>query len=284
MTKQPILLMLKGLPASGKTTYATELEADGWVRANKDDLRVDFPNKPENEIIDLEDVVIVEALEHGHDVVVDDTNFNPFHEKRLRELAEDFGAEFQVMFIDTPPEVCIKRNLKRKKSVPLSAITDMYNKYIAPLRDVEEENDEERDEAIVVDVDGTLAHISADNPRNVYDGSRANEDILDDAVSNVVAMAYGHGYKVIIVTGRSYEHLKVTREWLKEKGVDYDEIYCRNDGDKRPDYEVKEEIYNKHIKNRFQVKYVIDDRPSVCRMWRKKGLKVFQVGDPHNEF
>ncbi len=41
----PSLLMLKGLPASGKSTYARKLVADSqshkrkWKRANKDDLR-----------------------------------------------------------------------------------------------------------------------------------------------------------------------------------------------------------------------------------------------------
>ena len=35
------LLLLKGLPASGKTTFAKELvRSDGnWIRVNKDDLR-----------------------------------------------------------------------------------------------------------------------------------------------------------------------------------------------------------------------------------------------------
>ena len=33
------LLILKGLPASGKSTYAKELVSKGWKRVNKDDLR-----------------------------------------------------------------------------------------------------------------------------------------------------------------------------------------------------------------------------------------------------
>lgn len=32
------LLMLKGLPASGKSTYAKELSDKGWIRVNKDDI------------------------------------------------------------------------------------------------------------------------------------------------------------------------------------------------------------------------------------------------------
>ena len=156
------------------------------------------------------------------------------------------------------------------------------NKYTNKPKKVEYNDD--LDECIVVDVDGTLAHIDSSNPRNVYDASRAGEDILDDAVSSIVNMAYGHGYKVIVLTGRHSGHLDVTKEWLEEKGVNYDEIYSRTEGDKRADTIIKEELYREHIEDKYNVKYIIDDRPSVCRMWRSLGLPVLQVGDPHFEF
>ena len=41
----------------------------------------------------------------------------------------------------------------------------------------------------------------------------------------------------------------------------------------------------KYIDKKFNILYCIDDRPSVARMWRYElGLKVIQVGDPHQEF
>lgn len=144
--------------------------------------------------------------------------------------------------------------------------------------------DTENDEAVLVDVDGTLAHINGDNPRDPHDASHAIEDTLDDAVSIVTAMCYRHGYRIIILTGRHSGHLQVTKDWLAKNGVNYDEIYCRDEEDKRPDYEVKQELFDKHIRDKYNIKFVIDDRPSVCRMWRSLGLKVFQVGDPHVEF
>ena len=289
--KKPILRMMKGLPASGKSTYAKELESQGWVRANKDDIRkAYFPNwthKDEREVLEMEDAEIVAGLLAGHNVVVDDTNFNPKHQERLEGIAKEFGADFEVLFIDTPLEVCIKRNEQRANKVPLNVITDMHKKYIEPLRGVKPPvYNDDFEECIIVDVDGTLAHIDPSNPRSPYDGSRAHEDLLDDAVSNIVNMAYGHGYKVIVLTGRGEEHQQLTRDWLDAKGVNYDELYSRgiNEQDRRPDTEVKKELYETHVKNRFNVKYVIDDRPTVCRMWRSLGLKTLQVGDPHVEF
>ena len=280
------LLMLKGLPASGKTTYAKELEQSGkWVRVNKDDIRKEyFPDyqfKDEKEVLYIEDSEIIAELKEGNNVVVDDTNFAPKHQVRLEKIAKELGAEFKVLFIDTPLEVCIKRNRKRPNNVPMEAILSMYRKYIAPLREKAIEYNENLEEAILVDVDGTLAHICDRDP---YDASRAMGDSLDDAVSNIVNMAYGHGYKVIVLTGRHSGHLQVTTEWLEEKGVNYDEIFCRDEGDDRPDYIVKRELFEANIRDKYNVKYVIDDRPSVCRMWRSIGLKVLQVGNPHVEF
>jgi len=290
--KNPKILMLKGLPASGKSTHARELVDQGYVRVNKDDLRAMLHNSKyskgnENEVLKLRDEVIRLAVRDGKNVVVDDTNFEQKHYNRLTELAQELDANFEVLFIDTPLEECIKRNEQRANKVPISVITKMHNRHIAALRNGSPvKYNEDFEECIIVDIDGTLAHLSTDNPRDIYDASRAMEDRLDDAVSSVVAMAYGHGYKVIILTGRGRDegHLEVTKAWLEANGVSYDEIYSRQVGDERPDTEVKKELYDTHIKNRFNVKYVIDDRPSVCRMWRSLGLFTFQVGDPHHEF
>lgn len=282
----PTLLMLKGLPASGKSTYARELvEKEGYVRVNKDDLRAmmnngKWSNANELQILDTRNDIVSYLLADGNSVVVDDTNFAPMHEEKLSLIAAAYGAKFEVKLINTPLEECISRNERRANKVPLNVITDMYNKYLAPEVKKVEYNDK-LEEAIIVDVDGTLSHI---NGRNVYDASLAMGDSLDDAVGSVVNMAYGHGYKVIILTGRHSGHIGVTQGWLKEKGVNYDEIYSRTEGDNRKDTEVKKELYEAHIKDKYNVKYVIDDRPSVCRMWRAEGLKTLQVGDPHKEF
>lgn len=288
MKKRQKILMLKGLPGSGKSTYAKELQAQGWARVNKDDIRKDFfpdyTHKDEKDVVYIEDSEIIAELREGNNVVVDDTNFAPKHQKRLEKIAREHDADFEVLFIDTPLEECIKRNRKRAKVVPMEAILSMHRKYIAPYKNEVQVYDDKLEECIIVDVDGTLAHITGDNPRSPYDASRAMEDKLDDAVSNVVAMAYGHGYKVVVLTGRHSGHLGVTKDWLAANGVDYDEIHCRDEEDTRADYIVKRELFDKYVRGKYNVKYVIDDRPQVCRMWRSLGLVTFQVGDPHHEF
>lgn len=282
--KKPKLLLLKGLPASGKTTYAETLVDDGWLRVNKDDLRAMLNNgkwskSNEGFVLSLRDEIIIRGLVSGKNVVVDDTNLDPKHAIQLRSIAEDFDADFEEKFFDVPLEVCVSRNEARYDSVPTKVILNMYERYVKPLeiqKQLEAENQiDDREEAIIVDVDGTLAHIT--DGRSPYDASRAMNDKLDDAVGIITAMAYQNDYKVIIVTGRSADHKQVTVDWLSENGIEYDEIYTRESKDNRKDSIVKREIYENFIEPKYNIKFVLDDRNQVVDMWRSLGLKCLQV-------
>lgn len=284
---KPKLLALRGLPASGKTTYAKELVDKGWVRVNKDDLRAMLNNSKwsksnEAYVLSLRDEIIISSLVQGKNVVVDDTNLDPKHLIQFESIAAEFMADFEIRFFDTPIQECLYRNKLRENPVPDKVIYQMYERYLKPpVKTVE--YDDSKEECIIVDIDGTLAHIA--DGRSPYDASRAMNDSLDDAVSVVTAMMYRHGYKVIILTGRNEEHREVTEQWLKENGVEYDELYTRLDsdvdekGNKLEDSLVKERLYKTHVEPRFNVKFVMDDRNRVVNKWRELGLKCFQVAE-----
>jgi hypothetical protein len=63
-----------------------------------------------------------------------------------------------------------------------------------------------------------------------------------------------------------------TEEWLKLHGVPYDEIYMRPAEDKREDSIIKQELFDAHIRDRYNVLFVLDDRNRVVDMWRRNGL------------
>jgi len=54
-------------------------------------------------------------------------------------------------------------------------------------------------------------------------------------------------------------------------------LFMRTTNDSRPDTIVKREIFEEHVKPHYNAEYIIDDRPSVCQMWRDLGLTVLQV-------
>lgn len=86
--------------------------------------------------------------------------------------------------------------------------------------------------------------------------------------------------EVIFVTGRPEDYREKTEQWLtKYVGLypqEYKYIYMRASGDTRADYVVKEELHNKILEDfpNHTVKLVIDDRPSVVDMWKRKGYPV----------
>ena len=138
-------------------------------------------------------------------------------------------------------------------------------------------------EAIICDIDGTLAHMTGRSP---YDYTRVMEDTPDYTILQMLhdyKKATNHRCKVLIVSGRDHTCRQDTLKWLNYHSVPYDELLMRDAdkkdarGNKIPDYVVKYEIYNKHIRGVFNIDYVLDDRNQVVWMWRKLGLKCLQV-------
>ncbi len=136
-------------------------------------------------------------------------------------------------------------------------------------------------QVVIVDMDGTLADVShrlhhLNGPKKNWKKFFAlmNEDppsqVVVDWVRNLPP-----DYDVVIVTGRPETYRAETEAWLDRHRISYSDIIMRRSGDHRPDYVVKKELLEKVGRDR--VAFVIDDRASVCQMWRACGLRTFQV-------
>lgn len=134
---------------------------------------------------------------------------------------------------------------------------------------------------VIVDMDGTLADVShrlhfLNGPNKNWKQFFAGMD--DDPPSAVVVewvKNLSPDYEVAIVTGRPDKYRLNTEAWLRKHGVEFSRIIMRRSGDHRPDYVVKKDLLDEVGHER--VAFVIDDRPSVCDMWRALGLRVYQV-------
>lgn len=130
---------------------------------------------------------------------------------------------------------------------------------------------------IICDIDGTLAILGE---RNHYDPT-TGEDTLNFPVANILQV-YAHQkvspVELILLTGREEKYRKVTEDWLKKHDIThYKKLLMRKNGDFRKDFVIKKEIYLKHIKNEFDVLFVLEDRDQVVKMWREEGLTCLQV-------
>jgi predicted kinase len=278
------LILTKGLPASGKTTWAKEYIKKYPETANlcKDDLRLQLgsTNKREKRVIKVRDLLTEHYFEIGYSVIWSDTNLNPVHIKRATELAEQHQATLVIQdFTNVSLAECIKRDLVRANSVGQQAIEQMYYDYLN-TPDPAPKIDPQLPNCYIVDIDGTLA---INNTRPPFAWNRVDEDALNPAVATLVAKL-GQDTPIIVFSGRSSVCRDLTIAWLKEHNIKYQDLFMRPADDQRSDDILKSELYYAHVHGKYNAIGVIDDRPKVCRMWRNLGLTVFQVGNPDYEF
>jgi predicted kinase len=292
------LIILRGLPASGKTTLARE-----WVgknslkrcRLNRDDMRLAMFNRDgilareqEDAITKAQHAQATALLKAGWSVIVDDTSLRLRYANAWATLADDLGAAFDVVDVNTPVDECIRRDWERKvaggRGVGAHVIEELNERFatrpdVKPVPKVKVVGepyvpDKSKTPAIIVDIDGTLAHM---NGRGPYDDHLVHTDTLDRTVAGIVAEYVHLDYFILLCSGRDEKCRDITKKWLADNGVHYDALFMRPAGDNRNDAIVKRELFDTHIRHQYDVAFVLDDRNRVVDMWRGLGLKCLQV-------
>lgn len=136
--------------------------------------------------------------------------------------------------------------------------------------------------AIICDIDGTLAHRQEIGgiARSPYDWHRVSEDMVDENIAELIRKLNASGLWIAIFSGRDSVCHAQTTKWLNDNKIPYDGLYMRPQGDNRKDSVVKRELYEKHIKDKYDVLCVLDDRNQVVKMWREElGLTCLQVAE-----
>lgn len=154
--------------------------------------------------------------------------------------------------------------------------------------------------AIIVDLDGTISDYThrkhwiptpAGSKRTDIIGSNDidrhwerfhTEAINDKPITEIVSILKwmriaSPNNAILLATGRSDKHRSITRDWISLHRVPYNHLYMRKHGDWRRDIEVKLDMYKKHIEPNYNVLFALEDRDSVCELWRGLGIRTLQV-------
>lgn len=317
------IMIYKGLPGSGKSTEAAALvkkEPKRWVRINRDDLRgmvVGPGNNPHQRNDDRENLVRTfklelarKAMQDGFDVIFDDTHLVPTTVKGIHRFAESIGdIKIIERGVNVSIEDCIVRDAKRTgfANVGEKIIRDMARgaglDRGKKLHDKEEyypprdgfqvvEQDESLPEAILCDLDGTLAIIGDRSP---YDAAKCDMDKPNWPVIKCVLAMHARGVKVIFMSGREDKFREPTIRFIEQwcqvnsqpltpggpvpavhEVIPY-ELHMRGTSDQRKDSIVKTELFEANVAGKYNVLFILDDRNQVVDNWRAMGLTTFQV-------
>jgi predicted kinase len=293
------VIVLRGLPGSGKSTWAENylIENPDAVRVSRDDIRVmirasDWPGVEfEDLVTQIEHKTITAAVAADRTVIVDAMHLRPQYIRNLYKLVP-WDVPFRFMEFDTDVDTCVFRDAVRGRTgrmVGEHTIRNIAARYLqrgkfppVPEREYAAGKpvlrpwtpptpDAPLPDAIIVDIDGTLAHMADRSP---YDPTLYHTDTLDTVVAELVQLYRKAGVHAIVVSGRTGtpEARTTTEEWLASSGVKYDQFYMRADGDDRKDDVVKDEIFETHIAGKYNILFTLDDRQRVVDMWRAKGI------------
>jgi predicted kinase len=294
----PTIHLTRGLPASGKTTFARSLveQSGGRMRrVNLDELRamLDFNTTGERlgrdheeTVLAIQDQAVLAAIQGGFDVICDNTFLVSRLPNRLKRVVAG-QARFELHdFLDVPVEECIRRDALRANSVGEEAIRAMAKRIgksgsrwtAEQLNDMPKAMpyvpDEAKPKAVIFDIDGTLA---LSRHRGPYDFDRCETDELNGPVAQALTMYAAAGFWVILLSGRQSEYREHTLRWLSTAGLPWCDLFMRAEGDRRSDDIVKAELFDEHVRHRFNVAAIYDDRDRVVALWRRMGLTCMQV-------
>ncbi len=287
-----------GCSASGKSTFADNIckTSDSWIEINRDNIRFrngakdwdkyKFTKQNEQRVQIKWEKQLYNAIEQEKGIIVSDTNLNKHHLEVLVNKLQNNGYVVTVKHFDVDFETLLKRDNQRKGGVGYEVLLSQFIRYNRNFKSVVVyEPDHAKRPAYIFDIDGTIADKGNRSP---YDVSRVLEDKPIESVISILKGLWENGNEIIFLSGRDVECAGDTRQWLIKNVGDFTQdclLVMREHNDVRKDYIVKMEMFDKYVRNNYNVKAVFDDRKQVIEQcWEVLGLKTINVGNPIDRF
>ena len=129
------IVVLVGLPGSGKSTY---LERMGVRGLSSDAIRGMLADDETDQTIHERvfqtlRYLLRQRLAIGRPVTyIDATNLRPEERRPYLEIGQQYGCDVEAVFFDVPLEVCRERNAGRGRVVPEDALAKMAERLTPP--------------------------------------------------------------------------------------------------------------------------------------------------------
>lgn len=132
------LLILVGLPASGKSSWVQSRLEEGDVHISSDQIRKELfgdesSQKDNAKVFEVMKSRAIECLKEGKRVFYDATNIS---RKRRRALMNSMpkGTNFEAVYFAINPDRILANNKKRNRFVPENVIMKMYKDMQIPIK------------------------------------------------------------------------------------------------------------------------------------------------------
>jgi predicted kinase len=129
------IVVLIGLPGSGKSTYLERLGAAGLSSDAIRKLLADDETDQSihHQVFETLRYLLRQRMMLGRDVTyIDATNLTPAERHPYIAIGRAYGCEIEAVFFDVPLDVCLERNRNRQRAVPEEALRLMSAKLRIP--------------------------------------------------------------------------------------------------------------------------------------------------------
>ena len=224
------ILVLQGVPGSGKTTWAREFVngKKDWVIVNRDSFRNGrgdywIPSQ-ETYIDNLEEFAVRNAIEEDLNVIIDATNLNPKTINKWIDISKEYFVDVEFKEFKISFEEAIERDSKRERPVGKKVIKRFFRMYYPEQLKEESRQtvehkripiDNNLPKALICDIDGTLAWMQNRSP---YDYTQVSNDKYDERLVELLLTLQKQGIVTIFVSGRegTEQCINDTMQWIRK--------------------------------------------------------------------